>query len=132
MTNAFLSLLLALLSLQLFAITMRLNTINRIVISTPISLLEISIPLVNEQNEEPLYFDQELLKDNFYRYYENTLSKYTSQISLEFYYYNQLDHSYCLGDKCDAVEVKITARVIFNFDYHRTMFYEIKDTNYGH
>ncbi|MFA7033007.1 MAG: hypothetical protein WC201_05555 [Bacilli bacterium] len=131
MISAFLVTLCAVLSLQLFTITSRLNTINRLVIATPISLFESSIPLVNQGDEIHLYFDKSLLESNLDSYYQQNISSYVHNFALSFYYYNQDDNSYCVDEYCDAVEVQFTAQVIFNFNYSRTMFYEIKDMSNG-
>lgn len=131
MIVAFLVTLCALLSFQLFTITLRLNTINRLIIATPISLFESSVPLVNEDDEIRLYFDKTLLESKLNSYYQENVSPYVHNFTLSFYYYNQEDNSYCVDEYCDAVEVKFTAQVIFTFSYSRTMFYEIKDMNHG-
>jgi len=132
MIVAFLSLLAVLLSFQLFTITTDLTVINRVVITTPLALFETSIPLVTNEENAPLYFDKRTLEDNLSIYYTDTLDKYTKKISLDFYYYHQEDDSYCIDDKCNAVEVDISATIIFNFLYHRVMFYEIKENAHGY
>ncbi len=132
MIVAFLSLLSFILSFQLFMITTNLTAINRIVITTPLALFETAIPLVNNEEEIPLYFDKRTLEDNLSVYYENSLDKYTKKVSLDFYYYHQEDDSYCVDDQCNAVEVNISAIVILNYSYHRVMFYEIKETTHGY
>ncbi len=132
MIVAFLSLLAVILSFQLFTITTNLTAINRIVITTPLALFETAIPLINNEENAPLYFDKRTLEDNIDVYYSKTLDKYTKTVVLDFYYYHQEDDSYCIDDKCNAVEVDISATITFNFIYHRTMFYEIKETSYGH
>ena len=132
MIVAFLSLLSIILCFQLFTITTNLTAINRVVIATPLALFETSIPLVNNEEGSPLYFDKRTLEDNLSVYYSNSLDKYTKKVSLDFYYYHQEDGSYCIDDKCNAVEVDISASIIFNFSYHRVMFYEIKETSHGY
>ncbi|HOZ02742.1 MAG TPA: hypothetical protein PKV57_02960 [Bacilli bacterium] len=132
MIAAFLSLFAVILSFQLFTITTNLTIINRIVITTPLSLFETSIPLVNNEEDPSLYFDKRTLEDNLSIYYSNALEKYTKKVSLDFYYYHQEDDSYCIDDKCNAVEVDISATITFNFLYHRVMFYEIKETTDGY
>ncbi len=132
MIAAFLSLLAVILCFQLFAITTNLTAINRIVIATPMALFETSIPLINEEESTVLYFDKRTLEDNLSVYYSNVLDKYAKEVTLDFYYYYQEDQSYCIDDKCNAVEVNISAKIIFNFQYNRVMFYEIKETTNGH
>ncbi|HKM10609.1 MAG: hypothetical protein PHI75_01310 [Bacilli bacterium] len=132
MIAAFLSLLAVILGFQLFTITTNLTAINRIVITTPLALFETSIPLINNEEDAPLYFDKRTLEDNLSVYYSNALEKYTKKFSLDFYYYHQEDDSYCIDDKCNAVEVDISALITFDFSYHRVMFYEIKEMTHGY
>jgi|GEM_PF-927823 hypothetical protein len=132
MISAFLSLLACLLSFQLFTITSKLTAMNRIVISTPIALLEASIPLVGDEDIISPYFDRQILENTLDSYYKNELAQYYRDISIDYYYYHQEDKSFCMEEKCDAVEVTISTRIIFNFRYSRVMFYQIKDMQHGH
>lgn len=132
MIVAFLSLLAVILSFQLFTVTTNLTAINRIVITTPVALFETSIPLISNEEFAPLFFDKRTLEDNLSVYYSNSLDKYTKEVVLNFYYYHQEDGSYCIDEKCNAVEVDISAIINFNFQYHRVMFYEIKENSHGY
>lgn len=131
MIVAFLVVVVALISFSFFTVTTRINAINRVVITTPFEIFETSIPLLNEDNNIDLYFDKDALEEKLADYYFTNLEKYTSEITIDFYYYNQEDKSYCLDDKCNAVEVCVESEIVFDFQYSRTMYYEIKKGAYG-
>lgn len=131
MMIAFLVVVMALLSFQFFTVTTKINVLNRVVVNTPISLFEASIPLVSDEEEISLYFDKPLLEANLSDYYQHNLHRYVKRYTLSYYYYNQEDQSYCVDDLCNAVEVSITANVVFSFSYSRIMFYEIRSSHYG-
>lgn len=127
MISVFLVLLCGLLSFQFFTITTRMNIVNRLVVGLPMSLFESSIPLVDESENSTLFFDKEVLESNVQAYFQEYVAQYLKEFTLSYYYYNQADESYCTATQCDAVQVSVEARVILTFQYHRTMFYEIKD-----
>lgn len=125
------SLICAVLCFSLFTLSIDISAINRIVIQTPVALFENAIPLIDYDKSELLYFDKILLENNINRYFDDSLKNYTKETEILFYYYNQDDDSYCVLDKCDAVEITIKATIVFSYIYERTMFYEIKDMNNG-
>lgn len=114
-----------------FTLSYRLQTINRIVINTPVEIFELSIPIVNI-DESNLYFDKKKLETSVLQYYQNNLSDYFKTYDVSFYYYNQSDESICVNDQCNAVEITIDGIYMFNFHYERTINYEIhKGAKYG-
>lgn len=131
MIIAFLVVVVAIISFSFFTVTIRINAINRVVIATPIEIFETSIPLLDEDEEKNIYFDKEVLEEKLTNYYFSNLDKYTKEITLDFYYYNQIDKSYCVNDQCTAVEVCLESEIVFDFQYSRTMYYEIKKGAYG-
>lgn len=112
-----------------FTIVTRLQCANRIVINTPRYLFEQSISLLDDTD---LHFDKTTLSKVLNNYYQNELSRYVSDISIELYFYNQEDSSICTSDSCNAVEVEISANCVFSIRFSRTIFYEIhKGARYG-
>ncbi len=108
-----------------FTLSYRLQTINRVVINTPISIFESSISLVHYIEENNLYFDKEELRNNLEEYYDKNLKKTLKDYSMDLYFYNQVDHSICVTDKCDAVKVTINGSFFFTIEVTRTINYEI-------
>ena len=114
-----------------FTLSFRLQTINRVIINTPIEIFELSIPLANI-DEENVYFDKNKLESKVLSYYQNNISEYFKSYDVSFYYYNQADNSICVSDQCNAVEITVDGIYMFNFHYEKTIEYEIhKGAKYG-
>lgn len=114
-----------------FTLSYRLQTINRIIVNTPVELFELSIPLVNV-DETNVYFDKNKLESYVLDYYQDNLSNYFKNYDVTFYYYNQVDGSICVNEQCNAVEITVDGIYMFNFHYERSITYEIhKGARYG-
>ena len=127
MPNLIVSIALAVLSLQFFTVTYRVNGINRTLYNLPIAIFETSIPLAQEQEIPDIYFDANILEEKLTSYFDNNIKKYCSKYEVEIYYYNQDDLSYCTSQKCDAVELTLTADLFINFNYNRTARFYIQE-----
>lgn len=127
MPNLIVSVALAVLSLQFFTVTYRVNGINRTLYNLPIAIFESSIPLAQEQEVPNIYFDANILEEKLTSYFDNNIKKYCSKYEVEIYYYNQDDFSYCTTQKCDAVELTLTADLFINFNYKRTARFYIQE-----
>ena len=64
-------------------------------------------------------------------YYSHVLPRYTKQYEVDFYYYNSEDESMCLIDTCDGVEITIDCKLNVTYNYHRVMYYEMKESHNG-
>lgn len=115
MGNILFSITLGILSLHFFTFTYRINGINRVMYNLPISLFESAVPLAQESSAPIMYFDKGYLEQELTSYIDKSIYKYTDSYSLNFYYYNQEDHSICRTDYCDAVEITLSAKItLFN------------------
>ena len=114
-----------------FTLSYRLQTINRAIINTPVEIFELSIPVANI-DETNLYFDKNTLESKVLTYYQNSIGEYFKTYHVSFYYYNQADKSICVSDKCNAVEITVNGNYMFNFNYEKSISYEIhKGAKYG-
>ena len=114
-------------SFTVFSVGVKLQSINRVIFQTPKGLVETCIPLYYEDEEDiKPYFDQTKLESKMTNYYQTTLKKYADRVEVSYSYYNASDDSYCLGDKCDGVEITIDSYVIFNIKHHRQIKFEIR------
>ena len=107
-----------------FTLSFRLQTINRVVMYTPVELFETAIPIV-EKETRGLYFSKEKLRSNLQNYYDKNLSNVLEDYTMSLYFYNQGDGSICTKTTCDAVEVTVEGRCFLTFNYSRTVSYEI-------
>jgi len=115
-------------SFSLFDFSLKLNSVNRAIIYTPMEIFTTSIPL-SELKEGEAYFIKEDINNKLQSYYQRVVSSYIDDYSYSLYYYNQSDGSYCIGELCDAVEVTFDCNISLFYKYHRVMFYEIKWRN---
>lgn len=116
----------AILSFNFFVNSYQVNGINRLVLGMPLSLYETSINLFEINADEGPYFIKEDLENNITSFFDFHIPRYTSDYSLNFYYYNVGDHSIDVSDKSRAVEVTINASLVMFNNYKKTMFYEIR------
>ena len=125
MVAIFISFFIVVLSFNFFVISYQINGINRLVISAPLSLYETSINLFEIDDSIGPVFDKEILEDNITSYFDYHIPRYTNDYSLQFYYYNPIDHSIELSENAKAVEVELDANLALNYHYAKTMYYEI-------
>lgn len=125
MVAIFISFLVVVLSFNFFMMSYQINGINRLVLSAPLSLFETAINLFEiDENIGPV-FDKKILVDNLTSYFDYHITRYTSDYSLTYYYYNPIDHSIELSDNAKAVEIKVSAELVLSYHYEKTMYYEI-------
>lgn len=108
-----------------FTATFHLQIVNRAVIYAPIEIFESSIEIIDIDDTDNLYFNKNLLINNLDSYFERTIKSHLTTYSVEKYFYNQVDGSICVNDKCDAVEVTVTGNYSYFFNYSRSISYEI-------
>ena len=118
--------LLVVLSFNFFMISYQINGINRLVLSMPLSLYETAIIMYDIDEENGPNFDKQLLEENITSYFTFHMARYSSDYELDFYYYNPIDHSLNMSDEIKAVEVTVDASLFLYYQYHKTMFYEIR------
>lgn len=124
MFNLLVSFLIVISSFEFFHFSYSINGINRLVLNTPIEFFNAAIPLVNDEEEIFLYFQQDILENNLNVYY-STLHRYSQKYEVNYYYYNLEDESICLSRLCQGVEIRVRCDIFLGFEYKRTMFYEI-------
>ena len=125
MIAIFISFFVVVLSFNFFMISYQMNGINRLVLSAPLSLFETAINLFDIDEEIGPTFNKEILVDNITSYFDYQMSRYTSDYSLSFYYYNPSDHSLELSENTKAVEILVKAELAVSYHYEKTMYYEI-------
>ena len=125
MVAIFIAFLVAVLSFNFFVISYQSNGINRLVMYAPLSLFETAIVLYDIDPEEGPYFDKEVLVNNITDYFSFHMPRYTEDYQLSYYYYKSGDHSLDMSDHAKAVEVFVSANIAMNYEYKKTMYYEI-------
>lgn len=127
MISALISLVIGVLSFQVFSLTYQLGGINRTIVNMPKAVLEKALVLERVNSDKYyVYFDQDNLILSIQNYLDDNMSKYCNQYNIETnYYLPQLNNRPCTIDKCNGVNVTITCRILLAFDYSKTMYYEI-------
>lgn len=119
--------LIGLVSLQYFALNYSIQGLNRAIIYTPIEIMYKGLitlgdkPLISRDDFEYIVLS----------YYNNIIPRYSKNYTVDFYYYNLTDQSMCLTNNCEGVEITINCKLNLTYDYHRVMFYELKENNHG-
>ena len=119
--------LIGLVSLQYFALNFSIQGLNRAIIFTPIELMYKSVIAYGEKP----YFIRDDFEYLVLSYYDKSLTRYTKSYEVDFYYYNLEDESMCLLDTCDGVEITINCKLNATYNYHRVMYYEMKEASHG-
>ena len=131
MAILFITLMISLCGFQMFFIAQRLTVINRAVLFTPKEIFEASIPLIQDSEEPELYFDQNLLRDNLLSYYDKCIKPYSLDYTLQLSFHQVGNSALCLMNRCQAVTVKVSSKVVFNYTYSRSIEYWIQNNKNG-
>ena len=108
-----------------YALAFQINGINRVLVSTPLTIFETSI-YHNVEDETPeVLFSKKLVKEKLNKFYSYELSKFTDKFDYEIYFYNQVDGSMCVSDNCNAVEISFSASLMYSYQYHRNIKFEV-------
>jgi hypothetical protein len=109
--------------LGMFSLGFQITSVNRIFITTPKEVFEMSI-FYDESQDHVLYFDNELLILNLHKYYSNNLKKYVTNYDFNLDYYNS-NNEYCFDEYCSKVKVNLIASIAFDLKYQKSISYEI-------
>ena len=118
----FIAILLVIGCFGVFTLTYQVNGLNRLIVYTPLSIVEKCVVI---QGENGLKFYKGKLQTQLDSYYDTRIKEYTDIYEISYYFYRQLNHAYCTGLYCDAVEVSVSATVNFNYQYERTVYFEV-------
>lgn len=113
-------------SFVVFTCAMHIHSIDRIVLSTPKSIFESSVPLVSDEENFVPYFNKTMLEEKLTSYYESNIHEFIKTLAIEFYYFNPLDESICVEENCQGVKVTVTIDFPFNLNYEKTLSYQIQ------
>lgn len=126
MVVIFLALFIIVCCFNFFMMSYQMNGINRLFFSVPIALIESSINQYDIDDNIGPYFVKETLENKLTSYFAKSLKNYVDDFTLDFYYYNPSDHSFCTSDTCNAFEATLKTDLILSYHYEKTLFYEIR------
>lgn len=110
-----------------FTVSFRLQTINRVVIYTPVEIFENSISLLDVEDDDDMYFNKVQLYNGLKTYYDSNLKKVFKNYKMLIYYFAGENKALCVSERCKGVSVTITGKYLFDFNYLRTIQYQIKE-----
>lgn len=125
MINAFIAMIVCVMSFQIFTTTYQLSGINKTLINMPKSIIENSIPLEDEENNFIPTIDKTLLQENANEYFKKNLSRYTNEYKLQYLFYDKDTNRPCIIKNCSGVRITLTCKILQIFNYSQTMYYEI-------
>lgn len=131
MINSLLCVLFASISLQIFTLNYKLSFFNKTLLNMPLSIFEVSIPLVDEYGVLAMYFDKTLLESYVSTYFEKNITSICGPYTLSYFYFSTDDNLYCKSEMCDGVRVTLEADILLGITYSKTMSYHIKEMNNG-
>ena len=123
----FISVIFGAYSLQFFALNYSIQGLNRAIVFTPIEMMYKSVSAYSETPD----FNRKDFEYIIMRYYDHIIPRYSKDYEVEFYYYNLQDGSMCLTDTCKGVEITVNCKLNVTYQYHRVMYYELKEANHG-
>lgn len=116
------------LSFSSYALAFQINGINRAIVSTPVTIFESSVYHNVDEEEPRVLMSKKIVTEKLEKYYQKEISKFTDDFTYEIYFYNKENDSMCVEDNCNAVEITFDASLMYNYQYHRIIHYEVYKT----
>ena len=115
-------------SFSSYALAFQINGINRAIVSTPVTIFESSIYHNVDEEKPRVLMSKKIVTEKLEKYYQKEISKFTDDFTYEIYFYNKENDSMCVEDNCNAVEITFDASLMYNYQYHRIIHYEVYKT----
>ena len=114
-------------SLQFFTLNYQIQGLNKEMLNTPIQLL--ANCFIDYSNKP--YFDTELVISTMDAYYADRIPRYAKSYSIDYYFYTPSNGAYCTATQCGGVKITLTCSLITNYQFTRSMKYEMRSGIYG-
>ena len=124
MVNVLLAIIYCTVSFCFFKFSNELISINNIVTNMPKQIFELSVDLINS-NDSHLYFDQRAVEDNVDEYLYEEIRVYTKNYNTMYTFLNDDKLTVCTNGKSSVVKIDFTSTLTFNYEFNRSMIYEI-------
>lgn len=124
MVNVLLAIIYCTVSFCFFKFSNELISINNIVTNMPKQIFELSVDLINSDDSH-LYFDQRAVEDNVDEYLYEEIRVYTKNYNTIYTFLNDDKLTVCTNGKSSVVKIDFTSTLTFNYEFNRSMIYEI-------
>ena len=101
--------------------------VNRTFLGLYRGAIEASLRTVGDSGE-PTYpfFDEAVLKENVYSYFEENLTRYVTHYTTGIYYFELEDGLMCTDHYCSGVKITLKADINYFFHYENAKSYFVK------
>jgi hypothetical protein len=126
MGNIIITLLLLILSINVFHTSYVYGLINRTFSRLSPSVIETSIVVIEaiEKQIQP-YYDKSLLENNVINFLSQHLFPAIDNYQISFYYFNPETHQICLDLHCQGVRISLASQINIFLEYQRMISYRI-------
>lgn len=131
--SAFIVSLIFLQFFSIFLIQIQYETIERIVSTIPLGLIEKSVFIIDNSNTIEGYFDKNSLKNNVNNYLKFNLKNKVSRYQISFFYYTVNENNEIkidLNDYPKNVQIHFKTKYFFNLNLEKYLTFSIGDLIY--
>ena len=118
---------------SIFLIQIQYETIERIVSTIPLGLIEKSVFIIDNSNTIEGYFDKNSLKNNVNNYLKFNLKNKVSRYQISFFYYTVNENNEIkidLNDYPKNVQIYFKTKYFFNLNLEKYLTFSIGDLIY--
>ena len=127
MINIFISLIFAICSFSIFTLSVKVQGLNTLLLNTPLTVFEYA---TTDEGAEYPYYIQDSIITNYKKYIEQSIYSYVDDYDIDFRFYFPENGGRCY-EHCQGVEITVKADIVFDYEYERVMFYEVKENGNG-
>lgn len=124
MINLFISLFIAVCSIQFFTISLKTSYLNKTIYNYPKALLEYSLIIDDENHIEP-YIDADFFISQSETYFLYTLNSNYFNYTVSYYFYDPIDEGICIDDYCEGVKIEFISPIYSFYTYRKTITFEV-------
>ena len=131
--SVFIVSLIFLLFFSIFLIQIQYETIERIVSTIPLGLIEKSVFIIDNSDTIEGYFDKNSLKNNVNNYLKFNLKNKVSRYQISFFYYTVNENNEIkidLNDYPKNVQIHFKTKYFFNLNLEKYLTFSIGDLIY--
>ena len=127
MSNIFYCALFMIMMFSFYFTGTSMNSVRRAILYLPIELIQKSVSLLEFEDENSLYFNDAVLRDNLTTYFDVTVKPHVHDYQFLCIYFDHND-KFCIGNHCQKVRITVIANLYFGAKFSNGMTYEIGES----